>query len=62
MSKGSTPRPSSISKEEFDRNWERIFEHKNKKDKSLRVKSKSKRFSPTESLRIAEEELDDESL
>jgi hypothetical protein len=30
--KGSTPRPYSVPKKQFDEQWERIFGSKNKKD------------------------------
>jgi len=30
--KGSTPRPYSVPKKQFDEQWERIFSSKNNKD------------------------------
>jgi len=33
MSKGSKRRPSQINKDQFEKNWEKIFGSKEKKDK-----------------------------
>lgn len=30
--KGSQPRPISVSREQFEKNWDRIFNSKNKKN------------------------------
>ena len=35
MGKGSSPRPFSVSKEEFDNNFDRIFRNKNFLEKSV---------------------------
>ena len=32
MSKGSRQRPKSVSRQEFDANWDRIFKNKEKKE------------------------------
>jgi hypothetical protein len=36
MGKGSKQRPSQISKEDFNKNWDKIFGNKEKKDKKVK--------------------------
>ena len=45
VGKGSKPRPITISKEQYQKNWDRIFKKgKPKKGESARMKAKRKSF------------------
>ena len=37
--KGSKPRPYSVNREQFDKNWDNIFKKDNSKDKNILNKS-----------------------